>query len=61
MRGEKEKSIQEEKFALVAKVLTIRGAGTSKRQGGQLFQRALSTLYVQSLPPTHCSQILSNN
>ena len=34
----------------------IRGAGTSERQGGKLFQRALSKLYVQSLPPT----LLSN-
>ena len=36
-----------------------RGAGTSEGQGGQLFQRALSILYVQSLPQTLLSNIVN--
>ena len=46
-------------------IVVTRGAGTSKRQGdgGQLFQKALSILYVQSYSHCHqhCSLILSNN
>ena len=37
-----------------------KGGGTPEAQGGQLFQRALSTLYVQSYHQ-HCPLILSNN